>query len=177
MALSPGLGGIGETRLAWLIALVAAGYFVVWTALGMAVFPLGVALAAIEMRLPSLAGTIAIAAGWVVLIAGVLQFTAWKARQFACCRAAPVRGCSVPADFWMAWRHGLRLGLHCGTCCAGLMAILLVIGIMDLGGMAVVTAAITAERLAPAGERVARVTVALAVTAGLFLIAREAGLG
>jgi predicted metal-binding membrane protein len=103
------VGGIGETRLAWLTALVAAGYFVVWTALGMAIFPLGIALAAIEMRIPSWVRTIPIAAGWIVLIAGVLQFTAWKARQLACCRATPVRGCSVPADFWMAWRHDLCL--------------------------------------------------------------------
>ena len=41
-------------------------------------------------------------------------------------------------------------------CCAGLTVILLVIGVMDLRAMAVVTAAITAERLAPAGEQVAR---------------------
>ena len=37
------------------------------------------------------------------------------------------------------------------------MAILLAVGVMDLRAMAVVTAAITVERLAPAGERVARV--------------------
>ncbi|HEV8260010.1 MAG TPA: DUF2182 domain-containing protein, partial [Burkholderiales bacterium] len=79
--------------------------------------------------------------------------------------------------FGTAWRHGLRLGLHCVHCCAGLTAILLVIGVMDLRAMAVVTAAITVERLAPAGERVARVTGAVAVGAGLFLIARAAGLG
>jgi predicted metal-binding membrane protein len=57
------------------------------------------------------------------------------------------------------------------------MAILLVIGVMDLRAMAVVAAAITIERLAPAGERVARVTGAFVVGAGLFLIARAAGLG
>src|SRR5205823_2612192 len=45
---------------------------------------------------------------------------------------------------------------HCTHCCVGLMAILLVIGVMDLRAMAVVAAAITVERLAPAGERVAR---------------------
>jgi hypothetical protein len=47
---------------------------------------------------------------------------------------------------------------------------------MDLRAMAVVAAAITVERLAPAGERVARAG-AVAVGAGLFLIARAAGLG
>jgi predicted metal-binding membrane protein len=75
-----------------------------------------------------------------------------------------------------AWRQGLRLGLHCSQCCVGLMAILLVIGVMNLRAMAVVAIAITAERLAPAGERVARATGAVAVGAGLFLIARAAGL-
>jgi len=57
------------------------------------------------------------------------------------------------------------------------MAILLVIGIMDLRAMAVVAAAITVERLAPAGERVALATGAVVVGAGLYLIARAAGLG
>jgi predicted metal-binding membrane protein len=52
-------------------------------------------------------------------------------------------------------RHGVGLGLHCSACCGNLIAILLVIGVMDLRAMAVVTAAITWERLAPSGERVA----------------------
>jgi len=43
--------------------------------------------------------------------------------------------------------------------------------------MAVVTAAITVERLAPGGGRVARVIGAVTVVAGLLLIARAAGLG
>lgn len=57
------------------------------------------------------------------------------------------------------------------------MAILLVIGIMDLRATAIVTAAITVERLAPAGERVARAVGGVVVVAGLFLIARAAGFG
>ena len=68
-----------------------------------------------------------------------------------------------------------RFGLHCSYCCAGLTAILLVIEVMDQRVMAVVTAAITVERLAPAGERVGRAIVAVVVGAGLFLIARAAG--
>ena len=77
---------------------------------------------------------------------------------------------SLPADPGTAWRYGLRLGLHCSRCCVGLMAILLVIGIMDLRVMAAVVAAITIERLAPAAERVARATGVVVVGAGLFLI-------
>ncbi|MFY9821683.1 MAG: DUF2182 domain-containing protein, partial [Thermoanaerobaculia bacterium] len=89
----------------------------------------------------------------------------------------PGHGRPLPADAGTAWRHGLRLGLHCGRCCAGLMAILLVLGVMDLRAMALVAAAITVERLAPAGEGVARALGAVAVGAGLFLIVRAAGLG
>jgi predicted metal-binding membrane protein len=48
---------------------------------------------------------------------------------------------------------------------------------MNLGAMIAVTAAITVERLAPAGERVARAIGAVAVAAGPFLIARAVGLG
>jgi predicted metal-binding membrane protein len=48
---------------------------------------------------------------------------------------------------------------------------------MDLRAMAVVAAAITVERLAPAGARVARAIGAVVVAAGVLLIARAAGLG
>src|SRR6185436_16757407 len=123
------------------------------------------------------ARAVPIVMGIVVMIAGALQFTAWKARQLACCREMPGRDRRLRADTGAAWRHGLRLGLHCSRCCAGLMAILLVIGVMDLCVMALVTAAITVERLAPAGERVARAIGAVVVVAGLLLIVRAAGLG
>src|SRR5437899_1053027 len=166
----------GETRLGRLTALVGVGYFFVWTVFGMAAFPVGVVLAAVEMQLPALARAVPIAVSVVVLIAGALQFTTWKAHHLACCRKAPGRGRTLPVDVGTAWRHGLRLGLHCSYCCAGLTAILLVIGVMDLRAMAVVTAAITVERLAPAGERVARATGAVVFVAGLFLIMRAAGL-
>jgi predicted metal-binding membrane protein len=54
------------------------------------------------------------------------------------------------------------------------MAILLVIGVMDLRAMAVVGAAIVVERLAPAGERVARAIGTVVVGTGLLLIALAA---
>ena len=174
------LAGIDTTRLGLLTALVGVSYFFVWTAFGMVAFPLGVALAEIEMRQPALARAVPIAVCVVVLIAGALQFTAWTARQLACCREAPCSGrwsgSTLSADSGTAWRYGLRLGLHCSYCCAGLTAILLVIGVMDLRAMAVVTAAITAERLAPAGERVARAIGGVVIAAALFWIARAAAL-
>jgi len=171
------LGSAGKARLGRLTMLVGTGYFCVWVVFGMAAFALGVALTALEMRQPVLARAVPIAAGVVVLMAGALQFTAWKAHHLACCREAPRRGRALPADAGTAWRHGLRLGLHCGYCCGGLTAILLVVGIMEVRTMAAVTAAITLERLGPRGERVAHAVGTVVVGTGLILIARAAGLG
>jgi predicted metal-binding membrane protein len=159
----------GETRLGRLTALAGAGYFFVWTVFGMTAFAAGVTLTEIEMHQPAVSRAVPIAVGVVVLIAGALQFTGWKAHHLACCRTLPA------AEAGGAWRYGLRLGLHCSYCCTGLTAILLVAGIMDLRAMDAVTAAITAERLVPKGERVAGAIGAIAVGAGLFLIAQAAG--
>ena len=162
----------GATRPGRLTALVGVGYLIVWTMIGIVVFPLGVALAALEMELPALARAVPIGVGAVVLIAGALQLTAWKAHHLACFREVSGHGHTLHEDAGTAWRYGLRLGLHCSYSCAGLTAILLVVGFMDRRAMAVVTAAITLERLAPDGERVARGIGALVVGAGLFLIVR-----
>ncbi|WP_430391796.1 DUF2182 domain-containing protein [Dyella sp. 20L07] len=161
----------GETRLGWLTVLAAAGYFLVWTALGVAVFPLGVALTAIEMQWAAFARLVPVMIGACVLFAGMLQFTAWKARHLACCREMRLLDRASPVGVGSAWRVGLRLGLHCSYCCAGLTVCLLVVGLMDLRVMAVVMTAITIERLAPSGIRAARAIGLLTGGAGLVLMA------
>lgn len=163
-------------RRAGLTTLVGTGYFLVWTAIGVAVFTVGVPFMALEMRLPALAHATPIAAGVVVVLAGALQFTTWKAHHLACFHEVPGQRYPMPPHSVAAWRNGLRLGLHCSYSCAGFTAILLVIGMMDLRVMAAATTAITAERLVPAGARTARASGAVAVAAGLFLIARSVGM-
>src|SRR5512134_2142387 len=54
------VGRTGETRLGRLTALVGVAYFLVWTVLGIAAFPLGVALAAIAMQQPALSRAVPI---------------------------------------------------------------------------------------------------------------------
>jgi predicted metal-binding membrane protein len=171
------VGSTGGARLGRLTAMVGLGYFLVWTLFGVAIFPVGIALAAVEMQSTSLARAVPIAVGVLVLIAGVLQFTAWKAHHLACCRVAPGRDRTLRADAGTALRYGLRLGFHCTHCCAGMTAILLGMGVMDLGAMAVVAAAITLERLAPERQRVARAIGIMIVGSGLFLIAQAAWVG
>jgi predicted metal-binding membrane protein len=158
-----------------LSTLVGLGYFFVWTLFGLAVFLLGAAMATIEMERPALSRAVPLGAGFVVLISGALQFTKWKAHHLIRCRDVPGRDFVPPAHSGAAWWLGLRSGFHCGLSCANLTAILLVVGVMDLRAMAAITAAITAERLAPASTRVAQAIGLVAIGAGLILIARAAG--
>jgi predicted metal-binding membrane protein len=159
--------GIRRKRLTFVFAL---GYFLLWSAVGVAVFLTGTLLAVFEMQSPGLARSVPLATGIIVLVAGALQFTAWKAHHLGCCRETP-----KPAlDAVETLRNGMRLGRHCCCGCAGLTAILLVIGVMDLRAMAAITGAITIERLAPSGERVARVIGGIVVAVGLYMIARAA---
>jgi predicted metal-binding membrane protein len=169
------LAAASSANLAGPTAIASAGYFVAWTLFGIAVYPMGVALASLEMRLPALARAVPLLVGVVVVIAGMLQFSPWKAHQLACCRCALCGGDALAADGGAALRHGLRLGVRCCCCCANLMAILLVVGVMDFLTMAVVTIAITVERLAPDARRAMRAIGAVAVGAGLVLIARSVG--
>jgi len=158
----------GAPSLGRSTAIVGAGYYAVWTAIGIAAFPLGVALASIEMRQPAIARAVPFAVGGIVMIAGLLQLTRWKARGLACCREAPSSGRAPVTPL----RHGLELGIRCAKSCGNLMTLLLVLGVMDLWAMTVVTAAITLERVIPSGVRVARATGSLLAGVGVFLLAQ-----
>ena len=141
------LESAGVRRPGPLTALAGIGYFIVWAVVGLAIYPLGIALAEIAMQRSELSRAVPIGSTVIVLVAGAMQFTVWKARQLACCRMVDP-GRVLPANARTAWRHGMRLGFDCVRCCGNLMVILLVLGVMDLRAMAVVTAVITLERRA-----------------------------
>ena len=164
----------GASRTGRSMLLAGAGYLFVWSLCGLPVFALGVLLAWVAMHSPALARAAPLAAGAVVVLAGALQFTRWKARLLACCRPASACTC-VPDGPASAWWQGVRFGLRCCQCCAGLTATLLVAGVMDLPAMALVTLAITGERLAPDGQRIARTVGIVLVGAGTLLLVRAGG--
>ncbi len=154
------LGGPDVSGLGGLTALAGAGYFFVWAVFGAMAYPLGVALAAAAMRWPTLSRSVPLATGL---------------RHLGRCRDARACGAAPSPDARSAWRHGLRLGLHCSLCCSGFIVALLVTGVMDLRAMALVTAAISAERLVPKPDRVARATGLLLVATGGLEIVRSLG--
>lgn len=133
----------------------AAGYFLAWTLLGIAIYPIGVALMELSMRSPQLERAVPL----VIVIAGIVQLTRWKSRQLEQC-------CAPPATS-NAWSHGLRLGWSCILCCSGLMTILLVAGMMNVALMVLITAAITIERFAPWPQHAARAIGVIAIAGGV----------
>jgi predicted metal-binding membrane protein len=155
-------------------AIVGVGYFSAWAAVGTIVFPLGSALATIAMQHSAVARAVPIGVGASVVIAGILQFTAWKTAQLAVCREAAGHGRTLPRSVGAAWRHGWCLGAHCVQSCAGLTIVMLALGVMDLRVMAAVAAAVTAERLAPNGVRTAHAVGVVAMAVGVATMALAA---
>ena len=98
-----------------------------------------------------------LAAGVLLLGAGVYQWTPFKRACLAHCRS--------PIHFFTTeWREGvpgalvmgLRHGTWCVGCCWLLMALLFVAGVMNLAWVAVLAALVLLERAAPAGPLIGR---------------------
>jgi len=66
-------------------------------------------------------------------------------------------------------RSGLAHGLDCVTCSGGLMAVLFVLGVMSLLWMALVAAAIFAEKALPHGARLATPLAVALVALGIWV--------
>ncbi len=158
-------------RSAQRTALFAAGYAGVWTVIGLVLFAMTAASPACTAS-PADPPFAPWAAGAVVLCAGVIQRSRWKANQLLRCREACVTARAVGQTVMTAWRDGVRLGVDCGLSCGAPMAVLFVAGLMDARMMLVITAAITAERIGPGGARIARLTGAVALVVGLLMCLR-----
>jgi len=169
------LGRTGEAHPGRKTLLVGLGYFLVWGGVGLVALPLAIALAALGAALPAPGRDGAAVISLIVVMAGALQFTGWKLRHLHRCREAPGGDGALLSQSAGTFRYGLRLGRHCLASCAGATAILIVTGGMDLVAMALVTTAITLERLAPGGRQVARVVGAVVIAAGGWLMMVGAG--
>jgi predicted metal-binding membrane protein len=149
----------------------AAGYIGIWSTLGLLLFPAGVSFSALAMRSAMLSTVTPFMGGLVVLVAGALQFTSWKARALVRCHHLEYGVGSQPRMPRDALRAGVRLGMKCAYCCAPLTTILLVTGVMNLLGMVLITFAINAERLT-GSVNAARMVGAGVLASGIVLVGR-----
>ena len=115
--------------------------------------------------------TIALLGGALLLAAGVFQ---WTRLKYVC-----LTNCRSPLSFIMSdWRDGvggalkmgLRHGVYCLGCCWILMALLFVLGVMNLVWIAALAAFVLLEKVAPKGHLLGRAGgVLLAVWGGVML--------
>jgi len=149
-----------------LTAAVAGGYLLVWSIFGMVLYPIGVVAAGVLMATPALARLAPAASAAILLVAGCVQLTEWKVRALCRCRSEGMSRSAKVDRVVEGWRVGLRAGIDCVVCCSGLMAVLIVTGVMNLLGMASVATAITAERLLRNPRLIAR-----AIGVGIIMFA------
>ena len=148
----------------------AAGYLAVWVALG--VVPLLVLLAFRSVTEPSAA--LGRAAGAVLVLAGAYQFSRWKETCLRACRS-PMTFLATH-DFGRgsagAFRTGVAHGLYCAGCCWALMAVLFVVGLMNLTWMAGIAAVFLAEKVWRHGAGLTKVVGSAVVLLGVAVLVR-----
>jgi predicted metal-binding membrane protein len=150
------------------------GYLVAWTLYGLMAYAVYRLAADAAPRLLAWdRGGRYVAAGALVC-AGIYELTPLK--------RTCLRRCRGPIAVLGRWREGavgalgmgVRHGLDCIGCCVGLMLALFALGVMSLTWMAIVGAAVAAEKLLPRGGRVARGLGAAVIVAGVWVAASPA---
>ncbi|WP_250535906.1 DUF2182 domain-containing protein [Caballeronia sp. AZ10_KS36] len=137
------------------LAPMTAGYVTAWSMTGIAVYPLGATLSALLMTKP-------VTGGALIVLAGIVQSSRWKARRLACCRSTLEHRSTMLAPY----EYGIWHGMQCIASCAALTVALCVAGMADPRAMAALTFAIAAERMLSFGHRVAKGIGVLMIATG-----------
>jgi predicted metal-binding membrane protein len=139
----------------------AAGYLAVWTVYGLLAYCVFRVLTSLDLGWLAWNRGGPYAAGALIVFAGLYELTPMKRLSLRRCRGAPHAG--------NAFRRGLAHGLDCVSCSGALMAVLFVLGVMSLFWMAVVAAAIFAEKVLPRGQRLAPVFAVALIVLGTWV--------
>lgn len=154
------------------VSVFTLGYLLVWGCFSAGATLAQWALDELAMRSALLSTTGPVLGGGLLIAAGVYQFTPLKQACLSHCRS--------PLTFVLNdWRDGrvgaLRMGIAHGTFCLGccwvLMALLFVVGVMNLPLVAAVAAFVFVEKLLPGGAWIGRLGGGAMVALGAWLAA------
>lgn len=152
------------------VPVFVAGYLGVWALSGLPAYAVALALEEPLMMGEPWVGRLV---GGTLLAAAVYELTPLK--------DACLRRCRSPLSFYLsrtgsladprrAFRAGGEHGLYCLGCCWALMAVLVVVGGMQLGWALALALVISAEKLLPGARLLVRSTAAVAAALGLALL-------
>ncbi|MGH7477854.1 MAG: DUF2182 domain-containing protein, partial [Longimicrobiales bacterium] len=153
-------------------AIFVGGYLLVWTGYASLAALAQWTLHAAAMLSPAMAATSPVLGGVILLAAGLYQ---WSPVKQVC-----LSRCHSPFGFVAReWREGargalvmgMRHGSFCVGCCALLMTLLFVAGVMNLLWVAALAVLVLAEKTLPGGRWIARGAGLLLTGAGIWLLA------
>jgi predicted metal-binding membrane protein len=151
----------------------SAGYLVAWMTFSALAATAQVVLHRVAWLSPDMVGRSSVLVGAILLVAGVYQ---WLPLKTAC-----LTHCRSPLGFLTHhWREGptggLVMGLHhglfCVGCCWALMALLFVVGVMNLLWVAAIAAFVLVEKLSRQGPLLGRVAGAVLMVWGAYVLVR-----
>ena len=164
---------VAQPRRRTVMAVFVGSYVVLWSAFGAVAFLGDVRLHHLVDATPWLESQPWLIAGSILALAGVFQFTPLKHNCLTHCRA--------PLEFITTrWREGwdgaltmgLEHGLFCTGCCWALMALLFVLGMMNLLWIAFLTMLVGLEKMLPRRSYISRGAGVLLVLWGLWVLFR-----
>ena len=153
--------------------LFLAGYLLIWAGFSVVAVSLQWALDQAGLLSGMMASTSHVLAGVILIAAGLYQMTPIKRACLRYCQS-PLLFLSI---YWQpnalgALRMGLRHGSYCVGCCWFLMALLFVVGIMNLAWVAAVAIYVAFEKLIPHHQWLSRAAGIVLIVAGGIVLAR-----
>jgi predicted metal-binding membrane protein len=165
----------GKTNVAGVTTmLVACGYFIIWMVVGIVVYGVGMGWACVTMQSPILSRAVPTMTGTALILAGFFQFTRWKAAGLKRCREPfCVRSNNPCIGPGAGFSHGIRQGVSCMICCAGIMLAAVAIGVMNPAVMLVVGVVIAVEKMISKPQSIVRWMGIAAIFAGIVVLLRS----
>jgi predicted metal-binding membrane protein len=151
--------------------LFLSGYLLVWCVFSLVAAVAQWALHGAALLSPMMESSSPLLGGALLVAAGVFQWTPLKQSCLNHCRS--------PLQFLLGgWREGrrgalemgVRHGVYCTICCWMLMALLFVAGVMNMLWVGAITVLVLLEKMAPDTWRLGRVTGAVLVGWGLWMV-------
>jgi predicted metal-binding membrane protein len=153
------------------IPAFASGYLAIWILFSLLAVIVQWGLERLGAMSAMMSVSAGVLSGGLLIAAGLYQLTPLKAACLTHCRAPA----SFLAAHWRkgmggAWRMGFVHGLYCVGCCAVLMALLFVGGVMNLIWIAGLTLLVAIEKLAPFGAAAVKTVGAILIAGGVALV-------
>jgi predicted metal-binding membrane protein len=139
-------------------ALFTCGYLIVWTGFSAVATMAQWGFDSAHLLSDSMAIRSEVAAGLVVVAAGLYQLSPLKRNCLQrCCASRNVLADDQNRSAAAALHAGLAYGISCLGCCWALMCLLFVVGVMNILWIAAIAVLVLAEKTLPWGLRIARV--------------------